>query len=503
MRMKILPRTLCFILLTVASHATEQVFPLNKIDHHENQQSAFVEAITKGNVAQVRNILYDSNNENKARMWTILQKWLIHDDPKIREACVSGMRYYQDMGREVARQVLSNDSNTDVRRCAADVLGQIGSQEDIELLADYVEKGKSGNKDESRLASKAISALGSIGGQRAAAIIRDVVFDDSASQIYRSVAILDLGKTGDPHDLPMLDKIRLGPDAYLRSRVLMSFITIAKRYPEVGNEVLNILRESLHDPDQSVRCSAVLGLGSFGGPEDLIRIENMLEDTHSAVRRQAKQSMRSLRIHMQMIDRLKDPRMRFNSISNIRRTKLFPAIPELLELMKIEDSRDSFYDKLNAAETLCDFGNKEWIESIKKLSRTTKFPITTEEKIQIAVLLARAGDCSQFDFLSNYISHADWLFRYLTIKFLSEMSNSTKQAASRAAELLELAAMTDPIMSLRRDAIVALEKLLKNAPDSEPRLLKVLETNLNSADDKLRTICEAKIKEYNQRLKWN
>lgn len=483
----------CLVLPSFASHASQQ--PAGTDNPNPDPKTAFKTALTAADLMTVSKSVFRAKEDDRKWMWLILQNCLTHDDPKVREACIVGIRHYPDKGPEAIRKVLMNDSSPDVRRRAADIIGDLGTLEDIDLLAGFIEKGTSENGRERLLAAEAVSAIGSIGGERALTIIRNVLRDDSPRyppNSCRSRALIELGAMGDPSDLPLLDKIRRSKDIGLRHYSLSTLAAIAKRHPTIEDEVLRILRESLDDPDYMMRRDAIHQLASFRKPEDVTLIKQMCNDDNRKVREAAESALRSRRARLSPLENLDDPKGRWMAISHIQRNKMSSRIPKLLEVMNLKDSHESVPDKLFAAQTLCEFGNTQWLEPLSKVARNPHIHIIPEDRIHMGVLLARVGDSFGFDILAHYLQHPDWLFRYVTITYLADLSDSTSDLAARATELLQQAATTDPVPSVRQEAITSLERFTEKTPATRAMLLKALQANVDATDDKLREFCRAK-----------
>jgi len=194
------------------------------------------------------------------------------------------------------------------------------------------------------------------------------------------------------------------------------------------------------------------------------------------------------------------PDKRGNAISLIRYRKISSATPNLLQIFN--DSKTSFFKKLSAAKALCDFGNKEWMPTIKALSTDPNGLISrTPINIDVAGLLARAGDYSQFEVVANSISDSRDYIRSMAVHELRNFGHKTDPVTNSAVELLTSVATSDPIPRMRERAIRSLEKIAKTKPEVTSKVIDALEANVDSPDKNLQIVCRVKLKSYGRELK--
>jgi len=206
----------------------------------------------------------------------------------------------------------------------------------------------------------------------------------------------------------------------------------------------------------------------------------------------------------EIIQLLDIPEKRIIATLLIRYRKISSATPKLLEIVRDVNDSDAFIMyKIAAAEALCDFGNREWMPTIKALSTDPNSFVGRyiPEKIKVAGLLARAGDYSQFKVVAKGISDSKRSIRSTAIHALSNFGHKTDPVTDSAAELLTFAATSDPVPWLRERAIDALEKIAKTKPQITSKVIDALEANIDSPDKNLRRVCRVKLTIYGRKLK--
>jgi len=172
------------------------------------------------------------------------------------------------------------------------------------------------------------------------------------------------------------------------------------------------------------------------------------------------------------------------AIGLIRYRKITSASARLLEI--VNDEATVLPIRISAAHGLCDFGNKEWIKPLKALVTDPNSEVYFSSKIDIAGLLARAGDYSQFQTLSEYIGHPKRYIRSAVVRALGNFRAKERKEVLAAAELLVSVATSDREPSVRRASIKSLDKIVLQRPDVSPRLLEAAKANLESEYKSLR-----------------
>jgi hypothetical protein len=200
---------------------------------------------------------------------------------------------------------------------------------------------------------------------------------------------------------------------------------------------------------------------------------------------------------IQLLDR-SDKRVLVTAL--IRYRKISLATPKLLGI--VNDKKATIPEKLTAAKALCDFGNKEWMPIIKTLSTDPNGLIgRTPLQIDVAGLLARAGDYSQFEVVANQIDNSKYSVRYAAIKALENFQHKTDPVTDSAANLLAFAATSDSVPWLRERAIKSLEKIATTKPAITSKVIDALKANIDSSDKNLQGVCRAKLTKYDIKLK--
>jgi hypothetical protein len=119
-------------------------------------------------------------------------------------------------------------------------------------------------------------------------------------------------------------------------------------------------------------------------------------------------------------------------------------------------------------------------------------------KYDVAGLLARVGDFSQFDVVAKGLSDEKYFIRAKAIQMLGKFAHPTDPITDKAAELLLNAAKTEKILVTQEYAIESLEKLAKEKPVLRKKVVEALEANVNSTDKNFQASCRSKLKAYNK-----
>lgn len=203
---------------------------------------------------------------------------------------------------------------------------------------------------------------------------------------------------------------------------------------------------------------------------------------------------------VEIVKLLDIPDKQIFAMALVRYRKISSAVPKLLQI--VNDANTLLPAKIAAADALCDFGNKEWMPTIKALSLDPNGIIArTPLKIKVAGLLARAGDYSQFEIVATAVSDSTNYVRSSAIYELGNFGHKTAPVTDLAVGLLLSVATTDPAPRLREHAIYSLEKIAKKKPEVESKVIAALEANKDSTDKDLRIMCNAKLNSYSKKMK--
>ncbi len=175
-----------------------------------------------------------------------------------------------------------NDEDYDVRRRAADALGEIGSSEAVEVLKLAL------NNEYSYVRSSAAYALGKIGSSEVVEVLK-LALNDEDSDVRRSAAEA-LGKIGSSEAVEVL-KLALNDENYNVRR------SAAEALGKIGSsEAVEVLKLALNDEDSYVRRSAAKALGKIADPQlmpelnDILRTNTKISllDTIAAIQERCK-----------------------------------------------------------------------------------------------------------------------------------------------------------------------------------------------------------------------
>ncbi len=198
-----------------------------------------------------------------------------------------------------------------------------------------------------------------------------------------------------------------------------------------------------------------------------------------------------------IIKLLDDPNKRIFAAGLIRCRKIRAAKDKLLELARDEGA--DIFTRIAAAEALCDFENNEWIKAIRPVLTEKRSPIAKETglKLDVAGLLARAGDFSQMDFIAGYVHDEQVDVRKSAVAALAHFhAAEDKKQCNKAIDLLMSAASNDDAPKVREAAVVGLEDFIKENKVLNSKYVEILEANGQSKDRALQTTCKLLLQQY-------
>lgn len=178
----------------------------------------------------------------------------------------------------------------------------------------------------------------------------------------------------------------------------------------------------------------------------------------------------------------------------VRYRRMSSAIPKLLQIVTDDDAVVLL--RIAAAEALCDFQNKDWMPIMREISVDPNAALDIPLKIDVAGLLARGGDYSQFEYVGRHVADENDSVRYTAIRSLAKFADANDPVAEAAVDLALYAATSDTQAWLRQLAIGSLEQMAKKRPRTTAKLITALEANVNSSDARLRTTCVVGLKSH-------
>lgn len=202
---------------------------------------------------------------------TIAEFFTSMESDMLKEAAFEKLRDYDDMRPEVVSSLLAyleerqsseitelfremtDDPRSQVSGRAIRALGNSGDESYVETLIELYEEAS-----EESQKSAVLDALGNLGSDQALELLIDVVRDDDNSKSLRWKACIALGKTGNPEALETIEYLFGEEDPYLRMyavRALGNFNS---------SEVEKLLMQALRDEHWRVRVSAAESLGELG-----------------------------------------------------------------------------------------------------------------------------------------------------------------------------------------------------------------------------------------------
>jgi HEAT repeat protein len=213
------------------------------------------------------------------------------------------------------------DSSKRVRRCAARVLGMIGSAADqaFEGLVAALDDDSQGVR------LRAIAALGRIGDPRAAAPLV-ALFDDKDDEV-REAAVDALGAIGEPAFEVVSETYKASDSLRVRLAAVAAWVAIG------GERAVAQLRTALADPasPKELRVAILDAVQDLTGADALPLLEAALADDSKHVRREAVRSLRDVDAAAateDLIALIDDPDEKVRSLA-VR--SLRERYPELLE----------------------------------------------------------------------------------------------------------------------------------------------------------------------------
>jgi hypothetical protein len=138
---------------------------------------------------------------------------------------------------------------------------------------------------------------------------------------------------------------------------------------------------------------------------------------------------------------------------------------------------------------------------MKPLVTEKRSPIAkqTALRLDIAGLLARAGDFSQMDFIAGYVHDEQVDVRKSAVAALGHFhkaADKDKKKCNKAIDLLMSSANNDDAPKVREAAVVGLEDFIKENKVLSLKYVEILEANAESKDKALQTTCKLLLRLY-------
>ncbi|MGD1803995.1 HEAT repeat domain-containing protein, partial [Dapis sp. BLCC M126] len=312
------------------------------------------------------------------------------------------------------------DSDSDVRRSAADALGEIGSEKAIPKLIPLIEDS------ESDMRKRAAEALGKIGSEKAIPGL-NLLLKESDS-IVRSIIASALGKIGSEKAIPGLNRLLKDSDSIVRTSAVSALGKIGSEKAIPG------LNRLLKDSDSIVRTSAVSALGEIGSETAILRLILLLEHSNYDIRSRAAEFL--------------------------YQTGSETALRHLISLLEDSDSDIRWI----AALALVNIGSETAIPRLILLLEDSDFIVRSSA----ALALRKIGISSEkaIPGLIQLLEDADSFVRYSAASALGKIGS--EKAISGLIQLLE-----DSDSDVRYSAASALGKI--GSETAIPRLILLLE----------------------------
>jgi HEAT repeat protein len=197
-----------------------------------------------------------------------------HEDAQVRRVCARVLALFDEDAAQPLVRALKTDPDRGVRREAARALGYAGGEEHLPHLYRAIKKDISPIGQLGVVGAEAISAIGKIGGPRAAELLIELWEEAPLSQDDRISVLVALGAAGDPAALEILEGAiapgQKGRFVRSTSAYALARIGVANRTnQEVAARVRSLLRKYIADRDPRVREYAVAGLGPVGSKGDI------------------------------------------------------------------------------------------------------------------------------------------------------------------------------------------------------------------------------------------
>jgi FOG: HEAT repeat len=285
---------------------------------------------------------------------------------------------------------LVEDSDSDVRRMAANALGNIGDEQAIPRLLKLLEDS---HPDVRRMAA---DALGNIGDEQAIPRLLKLL-EDSHPDVRRSAADA-LGNIGDEQAIPRLLKLLEDSDSYVRRSAADALGNIGDA--QAIGELLKLLEHS----DSDVRRMAADALGKIGDAQAIGELLKLVEHSHPYVRRMAADALGKIGDAQAIGGLLKlvedsHHYVCCSAVYALGKSGDAQAIPGLLKLLEHSDS----YVCRMAADALGKIGGAQAIPGLLKLLEDSE----SDVRRRAADALGKIGDAQAIGGLLKLVEDSE------------------------------------------------------------------------------------------------
>ena len=280
---------------TIIEQTTPDITKDNVLRHHNTKNDleqikvAFTEILNSQNIEPMKIIKLVRKSDKKGKDWIrdeIIKRINSDPNPETRRACLVCIVIYRDVAREVLAQALTSDSNRGVQQLAAYGLGQLGTEQEVDVLLQAIKEDKGVFGRGRDIAIAAVSSLGGIGGEKASLALNKIWNDSELSKGCKEVTISALGMSGDTSNFKLLESVLKGEDESIRDNAAFGLGRLARKNqenPQIAGKTIKLLRNYVNDKNPRVRRNVVDAIGWLGGSDDIYLIQPLLSDNYSTI----------------------------------------------------------------------------------------------------------------------------------------------------------------------------------------------------------------------------
>ncbi len=377
-----------------------------------------------------------------------------------------------------------NDSDDNVRRKAAEALGNIGSDKAIESLEIAL------NDSDDDVRRKAAEALGKIGSEKAIKSLVAVLNEPFVWIWVRRSAVEALGNIGSDQAIESLEKALNDPDKWIRRNAVEALGNIG------SDQAIDSLATALDNSDENTRRKAAEALGNIGSEKAIKSLVKAVNDSGWRVREVATEVLVNIASE-KAIESLEialndsDGRVRFYVAAVLGKIGSEKAIESLekalndssgwvreraanvlgsigsekaIESLEIALNDSDKYVRRSAANALGNIGSEKAIESLEIALNDSDDDV----RERAAEALGKIGSEKAIESLVAVLNDSDsWVRR----KAANALGNIGSEKVINSLQL----ALNDSVMGVRESAAKALGKI------GSKKAIKSLEKPLNHA----------------------